>query len=692
LPRVADLAEPLVTLEGLADPEAILVKGARVGEGLSELTEILVEFAADDVSLDLEAMIGKPASVSLRVEEDERRRFRGRCVEARFVGADESLERPFGHYEATLRPWPWFLTRRRGSRVFQEMKPDAILKQVFDDAGYADYRFVLSGSYELRDYCVQYGETDFDFVSRLMETEGIYYFFDHSGEREVMVLADAATAHEPVVTEAGGGVVSLAPRLNELRRVTDSVWDWTASRCATFDAVTLGDYDFASPTRRVETQRKADPKSAQIDCGYGVYPPSNDPARARRDVGHYATVCLEAHRSLRQRWRGVGNVRRLAAGDTFVPRGEGAEASGASYLVVGATHYLRNGIEFADRFMRPRFGDRLEVELEAADNYLGAFEAAPAAEPFRAPQRTPRPVVAGVQTAVVVGPEGKQLHTDEHGRVRVRFHWDPLASGETAARRRNELTCWTRVMQPWTGRDWGMVAIPRIGQEVVVQFEGGDPDRPVIIGMMYNADTMPPYALPANMTMTGVKTRSLDGGADEFNEFVMEDKPGEEYVRLQSQRDYTEIIKNNAVITIGLEHRSPGDLTQTIQNNKTETIKEGDETFTIEKGSQTIAIKTDKTETIEGKSTLTVTGNLTETVEQGNYAHKTAAGKITIEAMQSIELKVAGSSVKIDPSGVTIQGPMIKLDATAMAEVKAPMVQVDANALLILKGGLTLIN
>jgi type VI secretion system secreted protein VgrG len=691
LPKVAELAEPLVTLEGLADPQAILVKGARVEEGLSALTEILVEFAADDFRLDLEAMIGKPACLTLRVEADERRRFRGRCVEARFVGADESLEKPFGHYEVTLRPWPWFLTRRRSSRVFQEMKPDAIIKRVFDDAGYADYRFDLSASYELRDYCVQYAETDFDFVSRLMETEGIYYFFDHSGEREVMVLADAATAHDPVVTETGGGAVSLAPRLNELRRVPDSVWDWTARRRATFDGVVLGDYDFASPTRRVETQRKADPKSAQIASGYGVYPPSNDPKRSRRDVEHYAMVSLEAHRSLRQRWRGVGNVRRLAAGDVFTPQGPGAEAAGKC-LVVQATHYLKNGIGFADRFMRPRFGDRIEVELDGADNYLVAFEAAPAAEPFRSPQRTPRPVIAGVQTAVVVGPEGQQLHTDEHGRVRVRFHWDPLAPGEAAGRRRNELTCWTRVMQPWTGRDWGVVAIPRIGQEVVVQFEEGDPDRPVIIGMMYNADTMPPYALPTNMTMTGVKTRTLDGGADQFNEFVMEDKPGEEYVRLQSERDYTEIIKNNAVITIGLEHKGPGDLTQTIHNNKTETIKEGDETFTIEKGSQTIAIKTDKTETIEGKSTLTVTGDLTETVQQGNYAHKTAAGKITIEAMQSIELKVAGSSVKIDPSGVTITGPMIKTDAKAMAEVKAPMVQVDATALLILKGGLTLIN
>jgi type VI secretion system secreted protein VgrG len=304
--------------------------------------------------------------------------------------------------------------------------------------------------------------------------------------------------------------------------------------------------------------------------------------------------------------------------------------------------------------------------MDEADNYLCAFEAVVGAEPFRATQRTAQPNVPGVQTAVVVGPDGQQIHTDKHGRIRVRFHWDPLGQGETAAKRNDELTCWTRVMQPWTGADWGMIAVPRIGQEVVVQFENGDPDRPVIIGMMYNGDTMPPYALPENMTMSGVKTRTLDGGADEFNELVMEDKKGKEYVRLQSQRDYTEIIKNNAVITIGVEHKDPGDLTQTVHN--------------------------DKTETIGGKSTLTVTGNLTETVEQGNYAHKTSTGKITIEAMQSIELKVAGSTVKIDPSGVTIKGPMIELEAQGMVEVKAPMTTVEGSGLLILKGGLTMIN
>jgi type VI secretion system secreted protein VgrG len=211
---------------------------------------------------------------------------------------------------------------------------------------------------------------------------------------------------------------------------------------------------------------------------------------------------------------------------------------------------------------------------------------------------------------------------------------------------------------------------------------------------------MPPYALPDNQTMSGIKTDKSKGGGG-FNELVMEDKAGAEYVRLQSERDYKEIIKNDAVITIGLEHKDKGDLTQTIHRNKTETLKTGDHTFKVEAGNQTIEIKKNKSEKIEGKSDLTITGNLTETISQGNhsetvslgnYSLKTSAGKVTVEAMQSIELKVMGSSIKIDPVGVTIKGPIIKIEGTGMVQLKAPMSQLEGSALMIVKGGLTMIN
>jgi type VI secretion system secreted protein VgrG len=313
---------------------------------------------------------------------------------------------------------------------------------------------------------------------------------------------------------------------------------------------------------------------------------------------------------------------------------------------------------------------------------------------------------------VVVGPAGEEIHTDKYGRVRVQFHWD------REGKKDDKSSVWVRTMMPWTGKNWGMIAIPRIGQEVVVQFEEGNPDRPMVVGMLYNADTMPPYALPDNMTQSGIKTNSTKGGGG-FNELMMEDKKGSELVRFQAEKDYTQIVKNNARITVGVEKKDAGNMDLTVHANLTETVKTGHHSFTVASGQQTIKIKKDKTETIEGGSTLTVTddvkstvkmGNVSETVEMGNVTQDikmgnqtttvdlgnvkvdVKLGKIEMEAMQSIKLTVGGNSVEITQAGVTVKGIMVKIEATAMLEAKAPMTQIKGDALLTLKGGITLIN
>jgi type VI secretion system secreted protein VgrG len=273
---------------------------------------------------------------------------------------------------------------------------------------------------------------------------------------------------------------------------------------------------------------------------------------------------------------------------------------------------------------------------------------------------------------------------------------------------------------PWTGKNWGMVSIPRIGQEVAIQFEEGDPDRPICTGMLYNADTMPPYALPANMTQTGIKTRSTkEGGADNYNELVFEDKKDSEFIRFHSEKDYFQTVENNSEITIGVDKKDPGDLTQTIYHTKTETIQTGDHIFKVDTGNQEIFVKTDHTETIEGKSTETITGdtattiktgNYTQTikagnvtrkvdtgneavtVKTGNYALKTTAGKTSITAGMEIKLTVGANSIKIDNSGITISGVMVNIKGTATADVKSPATTVSGDAILTLKGGVTMIN
>ncbi len=677
MPSIADHdVEKLVVLKDLTS-EPTLVKSARIDEGLSRLTEIVVEFVCDEVELDLEALIGRQAALgAMLADGTSRRDYCGICVEARLVGFD-SLE--LGHFEVTLRPWLWFLTRRRNSRIFQQMTTDDIIRRIFDDAGYSaeNYRIALKQKYDVRDYCVQYLETDYDFVCRLMEEVGMYFFFEHEGGREKLVLADDISAHSKVPGEA----TIPYRRTGEQDLLTeDHVFEWGPGRRATADGVSYSDYDFIVPTKKMATDVTASGSLGRIRHGYGRYPPVSEDdtlSRVRNDL--FARVSLDSDVTKCARWRGACNVRRLAAGHTFTLEKHARNDSNREYLVVNATHYLRNDLpRVSDPLMRATFTGPPHPGTRETDTYSSVFEASPHDVPFRAPQSTPRPSIPGIQTAVVVGPSGERIHTDRHGRVRVRFHWDPLSKGETAAQRKDELTCWTRVMQPWTGHGWGTIAIPRVGQEVVVQFENGDPDRPVVTGMMFNGDNMPPYGLPENKTMSGTKTQTVGGGSDSFSEFVVEDRKDEEYVRLQSERDYTEIIKNNAVITIGMEHKDPGDLTQTVQNDKTVTIEKGNLTDTVKTGDRILTV--DK-------------GDLSETVKMGNYSHKTSAGKITIEAAQSIELKVAGSSIKIDPSGVTIKGPMVKIDASGMAEVKSgAMTSVKGGAIVMVKGPITMIN
>jgi len=261
-------------------------------------------------------------------------------------------------------------------------------------------------------------------------------------------------------------------------------------------------------------------------------------------------------------------------------------------------------------------------------------------------------------------------------------------------------SCWVRVVTPWSGKNWGFVSVPRMGQEVVIQFEEGDPDRPICTGMLYNNETMPPYKYPEDQTQSGIRTDSSKDVADAkaYNELMFDDKADKEMMRVQAQKDHQMLVKNKSVVTIGLDaidadkHDVEGSLSQVVKQNVTETIKKGDHFFTIETGNQEIKIKTDKTQTIEGKHTKTITGDDAKTVKTGNMTVDVKAGKITMTAALEIKLVVGGSSIKIDNSGVTIKGPIIKIEADGMAEMKSPMTTVKGEALLTLKGGMTMIN
>jgi type VI secretion system secreted protein VgrG len=343
--------------------------------------------------------------------------------------------------------------------------------------------------------------------------------------------------------------------------------------------------------------------------------------------------------------------------------------------------------------------------------YSNTFQCIPDTVTFRPARLTPRATVHGPQTAVVVGKSGEELYVDKYGRIKVQFFWDRLGKKDENS------SCWVRVAENWAGKQWGTVFLPRIGQEVLVDFLEGDPDRPIITGRVYNAEQMPPYGLPANQTVSVIKSRSSKGGQPEnFNELRFEDKKDSEEIYFHAEKDFNRVVENNDTLKVGSSKAKDGSQTIEIYKNRTETVKTGDEKVTLEKGSRDHQIKKDDSLKVEGKQTIEITGDQTVTVKSGNRSVtiqsgndslKVSAGTSTTEAAQSIELKVGGSSIKIDPAGITLKGGMIKIEATGvmeakgatvkiegsgMLEAKSPMTQVNGDGVLILKGGVVMVN
>jgi type VI secretion system secreted protein VgrG len=359
--------------------------------------------------------------------------------------------------------------------------------------------------------------------------------------------------------------------------------------------------------------------------------------------------------------RGSCNCRSFTAGFKFELKNHGVRALNTSYLLT------RVHLSMSTNSYR--------TDAAPRDDYRNTFESVPSSVVYRPARVTRKPVISGVQSAVVVGPSGEEIYSDKYGRVKVQFFWD------RDGKKDQNSSCWLRVSQDWAGKNWGAVFIPRIGQEVLVDFLEGDPDRPLITGRVYNAEQMPPYALPDNQTQSGVKTRSSKGGGTaNFNEFRFEDKKGSELVFLHAEKDLTMEVENDEKRTV------MNDRTVDISNNETQTVDKGNETLTLNKGNQTTTLK------MGNQSTTLDIGNQDITLKTGNQTTKVNLGKISEEAMQSIELKVGQSSIKIDQMGVTIKGMMINIEGQIQVQVKGTIVQVNGNAMLILKGGITMIN
>lgn len=694
---VTTTTHDMVKLFGDHNPDEVFIQAYMVDERLSFLTETRIELKSKNSKQKCEDFLGKRFKIEMGTANDGKRKFYGTCVSVEHMGTTAGFE----HFGLDVRPWPWFLTRSSNTRIFQDMTAIEIIKKVFDDAGFSDYKDRLSGSYETRIYTVQYSESDWDFACRLMEEIGVYYYFVHTGSKEELVLADDLGSHDPIKETPK---VEFKPRNVKTRRDVETVFDWAEKEKVVKGKISLVDYDFTKSNTSLTVQSSIK-KGKHSHNKYERYDMDN-----RHDVSNvgeaHARVRMQGHAHGAALWKASCAVRTMAAGSTFkLEKHPEVKPGKDDFLVLSARHYFEAEPENDDKGKVEGMVINSKIEFpDENDMYVCQYECALKAEPFRAPLITPWPDLGGLHTAVVTGPSGEEIHTDEHGRIKVQFHWD------REGKKDENTTCWVRTVMPWTGKGYGMIAVPRIGQEVIIQFERGNPDRPICTGMVYNDVNQSPYTMPDNKTQSGLKTNSSKGG-DGFHELLFEDKKGEEFVRFQSEKDYIGIIKNNADITIGLEKKDDGDLTQTIHRHKTETLNTGDHTFTVAEGNQKIAIKKNHTETVEGDSATTVTGDTSLTVKdgdlsytvdsgdeaieikKGNQSTKVSMGKMTMEAAQKIELKCGGSTITMTPTKIVIKSTMIEVKGDATVKVEAGVkTDIKGSAMVAVQGGIVTIN
>lgn len=606
-------------------------------ECISEPYRCVVDLVSERRDIDSAALLGKPACIILRHADKVTRYFHGIIAE---FAPEGGADRTFSTYRAVLVPRLWLMSQTVDCRVYQQKSVMDILKVMFADAGVTGTDFRIFGAKPVREYTVQFNESDLCFATRLMEEEGWFYFFEHS-----------ADAHRLVVTDANTGFTTIPDttlRFDSVAGGADVLTQWRRPHATTHGQVALRDYDPSAPDKQLRAQQN----TVLNHSGAATRDVFLWPALTT-DTGQVTTrtrLRMEAAEAAVSLAETTGASGILFAGGRFtLAKDPGTGASDVPYVVRRIHHDAR---------------DESWVTGEGTPSYANAFSAFLGSVPWRQPIATPRPRMEGLHAAVVLGPDSDDIYTDDQGRVKVRFFWDHRSEAT------HDLSCWARVIQPWAGPGWGAQFIPRVGTEVAVAFMDADPDRPVVVGGFYNGRDKPIF--PANeKTKSGIRTRSsIKGGVEQFSELSFDDKKDSEKVLLHAQKDLETTVENNQALTVMC-----------------------DRTVGV-RGKETLTIKMDRThEVTEGNDSLTVKqGNLSTVVEMGDVTLKADLGSVTVEAMQSITLKVGESSVTVNQQGVTIKGMTLSIEGMLSTEVKGAMTQVNGSAMLTLKGGIMMIN
>ncbi|MDR6889427.1 MULTISPECIES: type VI secretion system Vgr family protein [Variovorax] len=625
--------------------DQLIFRSMHGAEGLSQLFEFEVDLLSPSVSLDMKSVLGKPLSLEIQTV-GEPRFLNGQIVRFTMVGRESSTSR-YVVYRATVRPWLWYLTRTSDCKIFQNKSVVDILDEVF-----ADYNFAvekkLSGSYRQWEYCVQYQETDFAFVSRLMEHEGIYYYFKHEKNQHTLVLADDIGAHE---TLPGYPKISYLAADRDPDPFQEVIDQWQVTEEIRPGTYVVDDYDFKKSKADLMGMR-SQPRGNPHDT-YEIYEWLGGFSEAEQGE-HYSRIRLEEAQSQAERDVGHSSVRGMAPGYRFTMQNCPRQDDNREYLIVSVAYALREG----------------GYESGAADShYSFSFAVQPTSYPFRPPRVTPMTRTNGPQTATVVGKAGQEYWVDQYGRVKVQFRWDRYGKSDENS------SCWVRVSSAWAGSNYGAVNHPRKGQEVIVDFIGGHPDRPIIIGRVYNSDQMPPLELPAKVTVSGFVSRSQDGTPANANEFILDDAPGSELVRIHAEKNFeidveadeTDTVAGKRTTTIegADKYTTNTSLDETINGPHTVTVnKGGPQKITVNGGDQFIKVDGGNQQVdVIGNQTIHVTGKRKDTVDSG-------------------EERIIGTSLKED-----IDGPQTtKVVGLYTEDTKGKKVTVDGDEDYLVKG------
>lgn len=588
-----------IRVETALGPDVLLLTGFSGAEAISQPYTFDLDLMSLQSDIEPEDVLRKPVLITVDRSESEPRYIHG--VASRFaqLGTRDDLS----FYRARIVPWLWFLGLSKESRVYQNMTAPAIIEQIFKDHGYTDYDIRLTGTYHERIYCVQYRETHLDFVSRLMEDEGIYYYFEHVEDKHILVLSD-----DNATSEASPGADTLE-FVSDEEHAENVITQIERVHSVHAGTVTLWDYDYLQPN--VKLAEKVGDQDEEV-YDYPGYFTDSGAGIVRAGTLWEGELAEEAV------VRGASNAPGLTAGYNFTLKHHYRRDTNITYLLTEVRHSAHMG-GFRG------WGDGMGLD------YRVEFLAIPNETAYVPPRRTPRPVMWSSQTAIVVGPKGEEVHVDKYGRIKVQFYWD------REGKRDENSSCWVRVAMPWAGKGYGSVSIPRIGNEVVVAFEEGDPDKPLVIGSVYNALQMPPFGLPGAGIQMGMKSRSSPGGGGD-NEITMTDTKGKEMINIHAQYDMV-------------------------------TTVEHDDTQTVRTGKQGVTVKGDASLTVQS-------GNRTVTVSSGNYS-ATAAKQASLHGQAeglSVVGEGKGATMKgIGGKGVVIYGePNVDIGAKTKAALHSP--------------------